>query len=158
DGSTAPVDASQLTVGQFVDVELDPAQLPALVATEVEVKNFKNELEVMVEDEDGHEIDDNDTDVTVDVDENVREHQSMGASKASKNAKSRIRRVRRHVHMHHTGPGSFTIAGLPTGNARVEVTVNTPNGPRSGRGKAKIEPNQVNHATVHLKGQKPPTP
>jgi hypothetical protein len=71
DGNSQPIDLTQLIVGQFVDEKLDASQLPALVATELEVQNFDNQVEVEVDDQNGNEIDDASDDVQVDVKETV---------------------------------------------------------------------------------------
>ena len=114
-----PVDLSQLVVGQFIEVELDAAQLPTLVATELEVKNFGNVVDVEVEDPDGDAIEDVDddgdpvNDIEVDVTETVK------VQNPTPGARGKVARVLR---FHTTTNGSFRLGGLPTGSAKLTVT------------------------------------
>ena len=120
DVSNQTIDLSQLVVGQFVEVKLDAGQLPALVATELEVKNFSNEIEVEVEDEDGTEVDDVDDngdavdDVEVDVTETVKVQNAMPGVGG--------KFVKKAVSFRTASNGSFKLSGLPTGKAKITVT------------------------------------
>ena len=119
DVSNQTIDLSQLMVGQFVEVKLDAGQLPALVATELEVKNFGNEIEVEVDDLDGTEVDDVDDngdpvdDVEVDVTETVK------VQNATPGMPSKVVKA---VSFHTASNGSFKLSGLPTGKAKITVT------------------------------------
>lgn len=57
DGNNQPVTLDQLIVGQSVEIKLDATQLPALVATELQVKNFTNQVTVEVDDSNGQQVD-----------------------------------------------------------------------------------------------------
>lgn len=114
DGSSQAIDLSQLMVGQSVEVKLDASQLPALVATELEVKNFANQVEVELDDENG-EVDDGEDDVDIEVDETVVVQNPTAAAAAP-------RRVKQVIHFRMSTSGSFVLPGLPTGRAKITAT------------------------------------
>ena len=116
-GQGTAIDPSQLMLGQIVEVQLASSQ-PPFVANHVDVKNFTNQVEVEVEDQNG-EIDDTDAngnpvdDVDVEVDETVS---VMDASTGI------LRKVKKVLHFHKSSHGSFTLSGVPTGHAKIQVT------------------------------------
>jgi hypothetical protein len=115
EGENQPVDVNQLIVGQIVELELDPTQLPNLVATTLEVKNFSNEVDVEVVDEDGNEVDEDIDDVQADVKVTTKVKAPAGAPVAPK-------RVKKVMKFHTTSNGRFKLTGLPTGQAKIVVT------------------------------------
>ncbi len=155
DQASLPIDPATLMVGQFVEVKLDPGALPALVATELEVKNFTNECDVDVEDAAGVEIDDVDANglpvptVTVSVVETVT---TLGPALPGKSAKRSSRTLRFQAKSN----GHVTLHGLPTGQARVSVTRSVGGAASSGRGSFAIAPNTAASTTIRLKGSKGP--
>ncbi len=114
-----PIDLSQIVVGQILEIQLDSSQLPALVATEIEIKNFTNQVSVTLDDDQGQEVDDGSDDVSVDVTETVLVKQNI-AGKAA-------RTLKQTIHLQFQTHGSFVLTGLPKGNAKVNV-VRTFNG------------------------------
>lgn len=119
DGHSQPIDLSHLMVGQSVEVVLAAGTAP-LIATEVEVKNFSNQLHIEVRDPDGNSIGDVDDrgnpvdDVQVDVVQTIPVLSSTpGTSGASE---------RKVLTFHKDGSGSFTLSGLATARARLFVT------------------------------------
>jgi hypothetical protein len=119
EGSNQPIDLSQLMVGQFVEVNLDAGQLPALVATQLEVKNFGNGIDVEVDDPDGTEVDgvDNNGDPVDDVEVDVTE-----TVKVQNTTPGMPKKVVKTLSFHTASNGSFTLSGLPTGKAKITVT------------------------------------
>lgn len=119
DGNNQPIDLTQIIAGQFAEVKLDASKLPALVATELQIKNFTNQVEVEVDDSTGQEVDDTDAtgtptdDVDVEVAESVSVQNPTGTG---------TQRVRKLVHLHQTTHGSFKLTGMPTGHAVISVT------------------------------------
>lgn len=144
DGNSQPIDLTQLTVGQFVAVQLDASQLPALVATQLEVKNFANQVDVEVDDQNGNQVDDGAVDdVQVDVQETVvvQAPPALGVA---------VKHVRKTVRLHTTSNGSFSLSGLPTGAAKISVT-RTANGVTSvGRRSVRVKPNTRRQVRVRL--------
>lgn len=124
DGASQAIDLSTLMPGQIADVQLDPSQLPALVATELQVKNFTNQVAVEVDDTSGQEVDDVDDsgtemdDVNVDVSEMVMV-QTTATTAAGRPVTRRVRKV---LTFHRVSNGSVQLSGLPTGVARVVAT------------------------------------
>ena len=120
DGNSQPIDLSQLVIGQFVEMRLASSTAP-FVATELQVKNFSNQVSVEVddssrqavsdEDQDGNPVDD----VEVDVVETVAVQPPVAGSTPT-------RRIRKVVRLHTSSNGSFTLNGLPTGSASIFVT------------------------------------
>lgn len=118
EGGDQPIDASQLMVGQYVQVQLDAAKLPALVATQLEVKNFDNQVDVEVDEPDGSNVNDIDEngdpvdDVDVDVTETVRVHNA---------APGAVGKVKKVLHFEIAAHGRFSLRGLPTGKIKVSA-------------------------------------
>ncbi len=153
DDGNQGIDPATLMVGQFVEVELDRNALPALVARELEVKNFTNTVEIDVEDNLGNDVDDLDDHgqpiptVTVDVTQSVRAAASSG--KGSKGST-------RTLHFRAQSNGRVRFHGLATGRARVNVTREAAGATSSGRGAITIAPNATTSTTIRLKGSKRP--
>jgi hypothetical protein len=130
-------DLSHLAMGQFVEVKLASAALP-LSASEVDVKNFENQIEVKLLDEDGEEVEDDAEDVEIDVKEMVKVKDAKG-----------------HVHkkimkFHSTSDGSFTLRGLPTGKAK--IFVKRDNGGKEGKADrvVMVKGNKTKRISMHL--------
>jgi len=104
DENNQPVDVTQLIVGQFAEMTLVSNQ-PPLVAKELEIRNFTNEVDIDVDDENGEDIDDGDVD---DVQVTVQSFARGSFGKV--------------VIVHSTSNGSFSLSGLPTGLAKIVVT------------------------------------
>jgi len=137
DDADDAVDPAQLAVGQFVEVKLASAT-PPFSATEVDVKNFDNEIEVKLMDENGDEVADDAEDVEIDVKEVVKVKDATG-----------------HVHkkifkFHSTSDGSFTLRGLPTGKAK--IFVKRDNGGNQGKAArlVNVKGNKTKHIRMHL--------
>jgi len=151
DDGNQGIDPATLMVGQIVEVELDRNALPALVARELEVKNFTNTVEIDVEDALGNDVDDVDEDgqpiptVTVDVTQSVRAAASSG--KGSKGSNQTL-------HFRAQSSGRVMLHGLATGRARVNVTREAAGSTSSGRGAITIAPNATTSTTIRLKGSK----
>jgi hypothetical protein len=126
DCDEAPLDISQLIVGQFVEIKLVSAQAP-LAATKLEVKNFDNEVEI--------EIDDND-DVDIDV-------------SVVTLVKARKKTVKKVLTFHTAGNGSVKLNGLPTGKAKI-VARSVQDG-RVGKSAVKVKKNSSKLVRVRLK-------
>lgn len=134
------IDLTQVSVGQFAEIKLDASQLPALVATELSVKNFSNQVEVEVEDSQGEDIGDDDS-VDVSVTETVVVQSQTGAQ---------TRRVRKVVHFAKSGNGHLlVVGGLPTGRAL--ITVSSSNSGTTGKRRTKILPNTKRSVRVRLR-------
>lgn len=114
DQRSEAIDLSQLMVGQFVEVKLAADTAP-LVATELEVKNFSNQVEIDLRDHHGQQINDDDDDISIDVVQSV-------AVQATTPAGTSSGRTRKELHFHADSNGSTTLSGLPTGWAKVSVT------------------------------------
>jgi hypothetical protein len=110
DGATppTPLDLTQLAPGQFAEVHLDASKLPALVATDVEVATAGGGLEVEVDDQNGHELDDPSAALTVNVTAKTRVRGSH---------RSAVQTLRFKASTH----GSFVLSGLPAGSAKITV-------------------------------------
>ena len=116
-----PLDLSQLTLGQFVEVHLDESKLPALVASRLEVKNFTNQIEIDLEDEHGEDIDDDSP--TVKADAAVTVVVKIPARKGQ-----RARVVRQTVHINQTAKRPLHPQRSPEGRGE------DPDHPRARRG------------------------
>ncbi len=114
DHASQPLDFSRIAVGQVVEVKLDPAKLPAFVATEIEVNNFTNQISVTLLDPTGQPVDDPTDDISVTVDQSVMVRQPQARGRA-------LRMVRNNVHIELTTHGSFVVSGLAKGPATVRV-------------------------------------
>jgi len=137
DDADDAVDPTQLAVGQFVEVKLASAIHP-LSANEVDVKNFDNEIEVKLMDEDGDEVADDAEDVQIDVKEVVK----------VKNAAGHVHK--KIVRFHSTSNGSFSLRGLPTGKAK--IVVKRDNGGNEGKATrvVKVKGNKTKHIGMRL--------
>jgi hypothetical protein len=124
DQSPEAIDPSQLIVGQFAEVKL-ASSTPPLVATEIEVKNFTNQVEVEIEDNHGDAINDVDDDgnpvddISIDVIALTSVQRPAPAGAAIGTVRGR---TRKQLHFHTSANGNFTLNGLPTGFAKVVVT------------------------------------
>jgi len=105
DENNQPVDLTQLIVGQFAEISLVSNQLP-LVAKELEIRNFTNEVDIDLDDENGDDIDDDDPDDVQEVTVQSFARGSFG----------------KVVLSNSTSNGSISLSGLPTGLARIVVT------------------------------------
>jgi len=105
DENNQPVDLTQLIVGQFAEMTLVSNQLP-LVAKELEIRNFTNEVDIDLDDENGDDIDDDDPDDVQEVTVQSFARGSFG----------------KVVLSNSTSNGSISLSGLPTGLARIVVT------------------------------------
>lgn len=141
-----PVDLSDLIVGQFVEVELASSH-PPFSATEVEIQNFSNQVQVVVESPDGQPVGDSMNDLTVDVVTKVRIPKT---STAASNRRSRpaVRVLRLHG---SATDGTFTLIGLPSGRAKIVVTGRTAAGVSTGRSKVNVIADETVPARVRLK-------
>lgn len=128
------MEPSQLAADQFVEVRLASATAP-FSANEVDVKNFDNEIEVKLMDENDNEVEDDAEDVNIDVKEAVKVKDDAG------------RVHTKIVKFHSTSSGSFTLRGLPTGKAKIFVK-------RDHGGKAArlvmVKGDKTKHITMHL--------
>jgi hypothetical protein len=144
--SSQPVDLSQLIVGQVVDVRL-ASSTPPLAATEIEVKNFTNQADVEVDDANLNAIDDTDAngdpvdDIEVDVTAVVGVQNPAG-----------IGLVRKQLQFHTSSNGRFSLTGLPTGLARIQLT-RVHNGiTQVGRRTVAVRPNTARRVRIRLRG------
>ncbi|MEI6236114.1 MAG: DUF5666 domain-containing protein [Planctomycetota bacterium] len=113
DSETVATDAIVLAVGQSVSITLDPAQLPLLVATSVNVKNFTNQIDVELEDNHGNHVGDDDTeDTTVDVTQSVKVVNTVTGKISKKTVHIRTK----------TRTGKISLAGLAPGKAKLVIT------------------------------------
>jgi hypothetical protein len=143
-----PIDLTTLAVGQFVKVTLDPAKLPALVATTIDLQHTGNQMQVDLEDQDGNEVNDdgNSVDVTVDQKATVPVQKMV-------HGVAKIRHVTRTLHFQMKTHGSFTVNGLASGRARIHVTRTTAVGISKGKGSASVLPNQSNTVKLRLRAE-----
>jgi hypothetical protein len=107
-----PADPSQMIVGQFVQVRL-VGSTPPFVAEEVEIENFKNEIEVELENEHGVEIHD-----LVKIE--VHNHTLITPAAASPLDGATVRRSKTRD-FKHKSHGKFTLRGLFTGEAKIII-------------------------------------
>lgn len=131
DGNSQGIDLTQLTTGQFVDLQLASNQ-PPLTATGLEVKNFANGIEVEIDDGSGTEVDDSNNDGTseddieVDVEDTTlvqAPSPTPGSGGAAAITTSSLRRVRKTVTFHQRANGGIvSLNGLPTGHVKIAVT------------------------------------
>jgi hypothetical protein len=128
EGKNQLVDVSQLMLGQIVEMTLSFNQAP-LAATMLEVKNFTNQIDVEVDDQNGHVDDGAVDDVQVDVEETVVVTPSPAAGVGGATLGSK--HVKKVLKFHTASNGHFTLSGLPTGRAKIVVT-RVQNGNKSG--------------------------
>lgn len=137
-------DASQLIVGQFVEVELASSQAP-FVADEIEIKNFGNEVELEVVDADGNEVEDDDDDVEIQV------TVTATASAPAPGVKAPSKGGKKVLKFHARSNGSTVLNGLPTGAAKVVVTRLRDGRKSTAKASAKILGQDTTHLLVRLK-------
>lgn len=140
------VDLSQLMVGQFVEVELDAAKFPALVARQLEVKNFSNVVDVEVEEPDGEvgNVDEGGSPLE-DIDVAVSVKVKVAAPAAGRASHARRVKV---LHFRTRTSGRFKLAGLPTGRAKIVATRHAHGATMTGRRRVVVKPNTTR--TVRL--------
>jgi hypothetical protein len=141
DSESQPTDLTQLTSGQDVEVQLDASQLPALVATGVEIKNMTNEVEVEVADETGQDVEDSGDDMDVTVTETVVVHTTVAGT---------TRRARRQVQFHRSAGGTFVISGLPTGSATIAITRTSNGVTTTGHRRTRVRANRTRSVRLRL--------
>lgn len=145
DGNQA-VDPSQLIVGQFVEVKLASTQAP-LVADEIEIKNFGNEVEIELVDADGNEIEDDEDDVAIDATVTAL----VSPTALSPGVKAAAKGGKKVLKFHARSNGSMILNGLPTGSAKIVVT-RIHNGRKStAKSSAKIFGQSTTRLRVRLK-------
>jgi uncharacterized protein DUF5666 len=145
DGNQA-IDPSQLIVGQFVEVKLASNQAP-LAATEIEIKNFGNEVEIELVDANGNEIEDDDDDVAIDATVTAL----VGPTAPSPGVKAAAKGGKKVLKFHARSNGSMILNGLPTGSAKIVVT-RIHNGRKStAKSSAKILGQSTTRLSVRLK-------
>lgn len=104
---------SQLAVGQFVEARLNVAALPSLVATEVEIRNFTNQLGLSFDDNDNStENDDDAIEIEIEHTYVVLEPKPTGTG---------VHRVKKVITYHYSANGATTLPGFPTGVAKVKA-------------------------------------
>jgi hypothetical protein len=140
----APVDLTQLSVGQFVDVKLDETQLPALVATRIEVRNFTNQVAVDVDDEQGQQVGDDSVDVSVD------QTVVVAVTSKAKNGAVHTRHVRRAIHLQLRTGGHFVLSGLAKGPATIKATRIVGGRTTAGRHVVVVHGNKTTKAVLRL--------
>src|SRR5262249_53177731 len=124
-GEDQPIDLTQVVEGVFIKLTLASAS-PPFAATELEVKNFDNHVDVEVVGPDGGEIDDHDeggnpvNDVDVEATETVKVRVASGVSGSLR--VGHARRVRRVLHFHTRSNGSVVLSGLPIGQLKIRAT------------------------------------
>lgn len=108
-----PIDLGSLIEGQSVEVTL-ASSTPPFAASEVEVKNFTNGLQVNLSDPDGNSVTDSTDDVTIDVVQTVPVPSSTaGTSNTS---------APTVLHFHKGSNGGVTLSGLASRRARLFIT------------------------------------
>ena len=144
DGGGQAIDLSQLTVGQLVEAHLDASKLPALVATRLEVKNFANQVEVEVDDENGDAVADDDDTVSVDAAVTV-----AFRTRAHKGHPARV--VRKTVHITKTTSGRFVLGGLPKGIVTIKLTREIGGVKTAARRAVRVLPNTTRTVKMRLR-------
>ena len=149
DGNSQPIDLSELMTGQFVEVRLASNVAP-LAATELEVKNFANQVEVDIEDANGNAIDDVDDqgNPVDDVDVDVAEKVLVQGGPATTGGSGLTRKT---VVFNAASNGRFVLSGLPTGGARITVTRLHDGVRHTGRGRAVVKGNSIRTIQVRLR-------
>ncbi|HLX60355.1 MAG TPA: hypothetical protein VKX17_03640 [Planctomycetota bacterium] len=110
---TTPCPVSALTAGQSAEVVLDSSKLPALAALKVAVKNFTNQVGVVLCDGHGNEIaDPNGT--SINVTQSLKVKDSLSGKMSHKTV---------NLHSTTTG-GDLSLAGLAPGRATFTITRN----------------------------------
>ena len=125
-----PFTVNQLAVGQFVELMLDATKLPSLVGTRLEVQNSSNGVDVEVIDERGKAVNDPVNDIKADV---------------------TIKHGKKITRFRTTSNGSFRLAGLPPGKAKIAVT-RVHDGHRSTASRSvQLRGNSTKHLQIRLK-------
>jgi hypothetical protein len=119
DDEGTPIDLSQLFVGQFVEMKLASNQ-PPLVATELEVKNFNNAVELELLDPKGIEVADEIDDIVIDV--TVTAAVTPPAAPAGALSARNAKVSKKVFKFHARSNGRIILNGLPTGTAKIVVT------------------------------------
>jgi len=145
DTGNVPADPSQLIVGQFVQVKL-AAGTPPFIADEVEIENFKNEVEVELEDEHGVEIHDLSDDIEIEVHNHTiaRVPAHTSPTDGALVAKKRTRRF------HTSSDGKFTLHGMFTGEAKIIVERHHGGKRTHGKRVARIKSDKHGHLRIRL--------
>lgn len=141
-----PVDLTQLGVGQFVVVRLDPTRLPSLVATRIDLQSPGDEVHVELQDQEGQDVDDDADSVEVTVDQKV-----TMLVQTTRHGAPRIKHMRRTLHFQMATNGSFVLRGLAKGRAAIRVTRTVGGVTTVGRGVASVHPNQVTSVKLRLR-------
>jgi hypothetical protein len=141
-----PVDLTQLGVGQFVVVRLDPTRLPALVATRVDLQSSGDEVEVELQDQDGQDVEDGSDSVQVTVDQKV-----TMMVQTTVHGVPKLKHMRRALHFQMATNGSFSVRGLAKGRATIRVTRSVGGQSAAGRGVATVHPNQITSVKLRLR-------
>jgi uncharacterized protein DUF5666 len=141
-----PIDLTTLAVGQFVKVKLDPAKLPMLVATTIDLQHTGNQMQVDLEDQDGNEVNDDADSVDVTVDQKA----TVSVQKMVHGV-AKVRHVSRTLHFQMKTHGSFTVNGLANGKARIHVTRTMAGATSQGKGAASVRPDQSNTVKLRLR-------
>jgi hypothetical protein len=150
EGENQLVDVSKLALGQFVEMEIDPTKLPDLVAKTLEVKNFTNQVDVEVIDEQGNQVDDGDVD-DVQVDVQVTTKVKAPAKPHSVGVTAAPKRVKKILRFHTTSNGSVNLAGLPTGRAKIVVTRVNNGHTSSAKRTVNVSSNRTKYLRMRLK-------
>ncbi len=152
DGNTQPVDLSQLMLGQSIEAKLDASQLPALVATSLEVKNFANQVQVEVDDTNGSPIDDvNETGAPMnDVNVNVTETVNVQNPAATAGGAARTKKL---VRLQTASNGAFVLSGLPTGRATIVVARASTGVTKTARKQVTVVPNTARRVRLRLRSR-----
>lgn len=112
DSQTVSTTVADLAVGQSAEVTLDQTKLPLLVATSIEVKDFTNQVDCEIDDQNGDQVGDDTEDTTVDATEQVIVTNPMTGKK-----------VKKTLHIHTaTRTGKVKLSGLVPGRAKLTIT------------------------------------
>jgi hypothetical protein len=146
-GSKPPIDLTQLIVGQFVEMKL-ASNVPPLVATELEVKNFNNGVELVLLDSNGIEVAD-DVVIDVSVTATIAPNAPAGALSA------RTAKAATKVFKFHAGSnGRIILHGLPTGTAKIVVTRLHSRSKSTAKSSATIQFHTIQQLPVKLKSSR----
>lgn len=110
---------ASLAVGQFVEVTLDSAALPALTALKVDVKNFNNQLSLSFEDHDKND-DNNDDAVEIEIEHTV----TVLEPKSNGRGTHRVKKTYSY-HFNSLANAVLAIPALPKGTAKITATRST---------------------------------
>jgi hypothetical protein len=138
--NNVPADPSQLIVGQFVQARL-VGSTPPFQADEVEIENFKNEVEVELENEHGVEIHD-----LVEIE--VHNH-TLITLPASPLDGATVRKPKTRT-FKAKSRGKFTLNGLFTGEAKIIIKRNVHGHNNRVARLVKVRGNRTGHLKVRL--------